>query len=359
MGVTGESSYDSGSGTFNISASGTQIGGMSDSFHFTASDASGAFDVTVKITSFSAPGSDARAGLMVRDGTVANAPFVGAFVTPTGAINIVRRTALGTFAMGSSGQTVSFPVHLRLSRSGNVVRASYSRDGATWAALGSTELNLPSLVKVGLAANAKSTTDVAVLRADCPVVSAGTGGATLNGLTIHDVGTSNFGATASVAGNVHSVGAGGYILPGTTREALGYLARRTTDPAAISTYVQAPRAGSRPARAGLMFRDGLGDGGAMASLAVDAAGRVVFEHRAAPGAFTITRAFAETGRYLLLDRQGATVTAMVSSDGKTWRTLGSATVDLGEGPYAGLYAISASPTTAVHADFDGFDVVTQ
>ena len=356
--MAGTSTYDAGTQMFSISGAGTEIGGVNDAFHFAASDTAGDFEVSTRLTSFSAANADARAGLMIRASASADSAFVGVFVTPGGTLHLLRRTSTGSYAIGSAGQTLAFPIHLKMSRQGSVTRTSYSADGTTWASLASVEISLPASVKVGLAANSKSSATVAQLRAECPVLTAGQSGVVLNGFTLFDVGNSAHGATASVSGDTYHVSGAGYVFSGTAREGLAFLARKQSGSAAASTYVAPALPGTPPARAGVMVRETLAETSVMASVSVDGSGRVIFEYRPSDGAFAVTRTFSDGGRHLLLDRRGSAVTAMVSSDGSTWRTLATASVGFGGSPYVGLYAISRSPSARVTAEFDGLDVVT-
>jgi hypothetical protein len=199
---------------------------------------------------------------------------------------------------------------------------------------------------------------VAVLNAECPTVTSSAALPTVSGLQLYDIGASNYAGSTSSSGNVLTLTGCGYVVPASTREGLAYLARKNFTQGAISTRVLSARPGVLPARAGVMMRDSTLDSARFASLAIDANGRVVFEYRASPNSFAVTKSFADSGRYLLLDRKGSTVTAMVSENGTNWRILATASIGLKQEPYVGLFVISSTTDAAATADFDGFDVVS-
>lgn len=356
VGVAGKTTFDAAANLYSLSGAGTEMGGWRDSHHFASCDVSGDFEVTTRIAGFTASNGEARAGLLLREGMANNARFVGVLVSPSGAVSIARRLQSGTFALSSPGQKLAFPIHLKVARIGSVVRAAYSGDGLRWLPLGAADLALPASVKVGLGVMSKSSSALAVVRATEPAFQPAVPPDRLGGLEVHDVGASVSQAQAGLSGTRHSLTGTG-LLPASGRDAAAYLARRTAGVAAVSTRILPVRPGVPPARSGVMFRETLVDHSRMASLAVDASGRVVFEYRTSANGSVASRAFVESGRYLLLDRKENTVTAMVSNDGLTWRTLATAAVTLGSAPYAGLFVVSSDRTTPVTSDFDGVDIV--
>ena len=356
VGVIGKTVFDAAANLYSLSGAGTDMGGWRDSHHFASCDVSGDFEVKTRIAGFTAGNGEARAGLLLREGLSNNARFVGVLVSPSGAVSIARRLQGGTFALSSPGQKLAFPIHLKLARIGSVVHAAYSADGLRWLPLGAADLTLPASVKVGLGVMSKSTSSLAVVRASEPAFQPAVPPDRLGGLEVHDVGASVSEALAGLSGTRHALTGTG-LLPASGRDAAAYLARRTAGVAAVSTRILPARPGVPPARSGVMFRETLVDHSRMASLAVDATGRVVFEYRTSANGSVVNKPFVESGRYLLLDRRESAVTAMVSSDGITWRTLATVTVALGSSPYAGLFVISSERTTAMTADFDGADII--
>ncbi|PTY05427.1 hypothetical protein DB347_13680, partial [Opitutaceae bacterium EW11] len=357
VGVAGNTNYEATSGVFSISGAGSDIGGTVDAFQFAAAPVSGDTQSTVKIESFAVANSTARAGLMLRESTTANGIFAGVLVSGSGSVQFVRRTITGGAALVTAGKTLPFPIYLRLNRVGSIFTAWYSSNGSTWATLGSVEFSMASSARMGLAVSSKSISQLGVIRASAPSLDAGSS-TTLSGLTVFDIGASNANASASASGNQISLTGCGDFVPGAARESLALLGKKNAVNLAIATQVLPFRAGTLPSRAGLTIRESLSDNARMASLCIDSQGRVVFEYRTSPGGFAVTTTFNETARHLLLDRVGKVITAMVSDDGNTWRTIATTSIRYSQATYIGLVTASSQASTPVTADFDGFEVVT-
>ena len=357
----GNTAYDASTQTFSVSGAGSSLTTNWDSFQFVSVSFSGNTTVTTQVSSFAASASGAKAGLMFRDPTSsnsnANAPFAAAVVSQNGTVQMLYRSVIGGATVTVSGQTVSVPVFLKLTRIGTVVIGSYSSDNVNWSTLGSANMSLPDSSKVGLAVTSGNTSVLATLRATTPALNSGASNS-LGDLQVYDVGASaiSANATGSEASTLSVTGIG-YVLAGTGHEGLALVGKTNAD-CAISTNVLPARAGTPPARAGLTFRESLADNARQVTLALDATGHVVFEYRTSPGAFAVSKNLSTvSARHLLLDKKGSTVTAMVSSDGNTWTTVGTVSVSFSVTPYVGLEAISSSSISPVTVDFDGFDIV--
>lgn len=357
IGTSGNTAYDAATKTFSVSGAGSDIGLNWDSFQFAWAPATGDLTFATKILALSAPNTVTRAGLMLRENGEANSAFVGVFITGGGSAQMVSRPVLGQNATVTAGSAVTLPVYVKLRRANNIITAFYSNDGLQWSALGSTEVGWAATVRAGVAVSSKDRAQVATLRAEAPTLSSAVDVSTVSGLQLYDVGATNVAATASVDGSGKiALSGSGYMLPGTAREGLALLAKHNGAACAISTQVLPPRA-SAPLRSGVVMRETLADNGRFASLTLDDLGRVVFEYRTSPGNFAVSKTFGETTRHLLLDRNGSTITAMVSDDGLTWRSIAAIGLSFPTDPLVGLETVSVSPVTAVTADFDGFEVV--
>lgn len=112
------------------------------------------------------------------------------------------------------------------------------------------------------------------------------------------------------------------------------------------------------AKAGVMIRDELLRGAKYASALVTAEKGLYFQHRIAAGA-TTTQIASGSGNaplWLKLARKGQTFTAFASTDGSTWRTMGSETVYLNRMVYVGLAVTSRSTRVLTTASFTGVRV---
>lgn len=139
-------------------AGGAGLTGSSDRFHFASSTLTGDGSIVVRVSSLQNTGTGARAGLMVRDSTAANARYAGVFVTPTGGVVFQRRTTTGGTTSTSTVKSVAAPVWLRLARTGSTFQAFYSKSTSTtppttWTRVGtSTTVTIASAARVELAA---------------------------------------------------------------------------------------------------------------------------------------------------------------------------------------------------------------
>ncbi len=98
IGVTqqaGSEQYAAGSGVYTVSGSGGDIWGSTDSFHFDALSLSGDGSIVAQVTSVQDTSPAAKAGIMFRDSTAANAMMAMLAVTPGAGLLFETRTGTG------------------------------------------------------------------------------------------------------------------------------------------------------------------------------------------------------------------------------------------------------------------------
>jgi hypothetical protein len=112
------------------------------------------------------------------------------------------------------------------------------------------------------------------------------------------------------------------------------------------------------AKAGLMFRDGIGAGDSFAGLFVTSSNGIRFQYR--DGAGTNAGEVASTGGaagvWLKLSRSGNTFTAYWSSNGSSWNTIGSRAISISTNAKAGLAALSHNFLTTGGAQFSNVSI---
>jgi glucose/arabinose dehydrogenase len=146
--------FNLSSGTFTVDGSGVDIWGTADEFRFAYVDVTGDVTISARVKSLENTNGFAKAGVMLRDGTAANAANAYMFLTPTAAngYRFQRRTAAGGTTVRDFAGSSSTPSWVRLERAGNVFRAYYSPDGNSWTNVGGdVSFNMPATLKVGLA----------------------------------------------------------------------------------------------------------------------------------------------------------------------------------------------------------------
>jgi len=138
----------------DITASGGDLGGTNDQFHFSYEARRGDFDVKVRVQQLDFADAWTVAGLMAREDLGTNSRYAAIFSTPSIAGTFFEsRTNLGAAAQRSGNFPVNYPATwLRLQRVGGTRFNGYaSLDGQTWTQLGSVILALPSSIYLGFA----------------------------------------------------------------------------------------------------------------------------------------------------------------------------------------------------------------
>jgi hypothetical protein len=149
-GATGD--VDVANGRYSVTGSGADIWNSSDGFHFVHSGLTGDGEIIAYVESLENTEENAKAGVMFRDGTAANAKYVALHQLPNNEVVFQWRDATGGSATGTSHHGGTSNVKwLRLQRAGNTFTASYSIDGTTWTEIGKHTTSLSSTARVGLA----------------------------------------------------------------------------------------------------------------------------------------------------------------------------------------------------------------
>lgn len=156
VGLAGSATYSSG--TFSVTGAGADIWGTTDAFQFVRQGSAGDGQIVARMTGEQNTNYYAKAGIMYRVSTAANAAFVMLDVMPGGGVEFMARSSAGGAVAYLAGTTRPAPAWLRLVRSGSTVTASVSADGATWTTVGSTSITLGTTASVGLVVTSHDTT---------------------------------------------------------------------------------------------------------------------------------------------------------------------------------------------------------
>src|SRR5438876_4150381 len=144
------------SGTFTVTASGTDIWSTSDQFHFVYQQMSGDGEVIARVDSLGPTNSWAKAGVMFRSSLSANAATVLAALTANPSVHFQHRPASGQYSVQDGSAAVSGPRWVRLVRAGDTITAYQGIDGSTWTKINSITLSLGSSIYVGVAVTSHS-----------------------------------------------------------------------------------------------------------------------------------------------------------------------------------------------------------
>jgi glucose/arabinose dehydrogenase/regulation of enolase protein 1 (concanavalin A-like superfamily) len=157
VGAVGLAGSTAGSaGTFTVRAAGADIYATSDSFHYYHRELNGDGEIRVRVASLGNTHEWAKAGVMIRETTAADARVVFAGVTPAHGLELIRRADPGGNTTAVAG-TGSAPRWIRLVRQGNLFTGYASSDGVTWTSFGTATVSMAASVRIGLAVTSHDT----------------------------------------------------------------------------------------------------------------------------------------------------------------------------------------------------------
>ncbi len=154
-------------GNWELNASGLGAAASGDAWRMEGTAVSGDFRAVARVQGFTAVGSLARMGIMVREGAGVGAREVVLAVTPSGGVvSGVRSSSGGGYveaAVSGADGSLAFPnAWLMLERIGDTVRLSVSTDGKSYRPVASsTLLSLAASVQAGLVEWSGSSSDSA------------------------------------------------------------------------------------------------------------------------------------------------------------------------------------------------------
>ena len=357
VGLAGGSSFDGV--TYTVSASGSDIWGVNDEFHFVQRAASGPFDVAVRVTSVEAVHEWTKAGLMIRESLSPQSRHAFIFATPSAApgVSFQRRDATGGATVHTSGPAIAAPVWLRLRREGDVVSA-YARgsDNEAWAFVGTQTISgLSNSVYVGLALTSHVSGTRATARFD---------GLVLNPIvavlpeawTSKDIGAVGAVGQAGYESGTFTISATGADI-WYTADAFHFVYQRFAGDFDVRARVAALAGPHEWAKAGLMMRTSEAAGASHHFLLASMQHGVAYQYRPVLDGPTyhIPVADGSAPAWFRIQRtSGTTVQLSYSPDGIAWTAVGS-TSAAGE-LLVGLAVTSHDATQPATAAVDSVDV---
>jgi hypothetical protein len=157
VGATGTATY--ANSTFTIEGSGADVNGTADEFRYVHQASSGNCTIVARVTSIENTNAGAKAGLMIRESTAANAPYIFVYVTPSNGISVTwRSTAGGVTSTAYASASGTAPKYLRVVRSNNSFATHRSDNGSFWNEVGGTSktINMSSTATIGMAVTSLS-----------------------------------------------------------------------------------------------------------------------------------------------------------------------------------------------------------
>jgi hypothetical protein len=160
VGLPGNASY--GGGIYTVQASGDDVFGGADAFHYFFRPLSGDGEIIAHVLSVQNTDPFAKAGVMIRESLAADARNAFLLITPNpdNGVRFQRRLEPGGDTTRNFDVGFTAPYWLRLVRDGNIFTAYRSADGVSWVSLGSVTITMANDVYVGLALTAHNNSAV-------------------------------------------------------------------------------------------------------------------------------------------------------------------------------------------------------
>ncbi|MHC4704143.1 MAG: LamG domain-containing protein, partial [Planctomycetota bacterium] len=148
-------------GTYTMTASGADIWGTSDEFHFAYKQLNGVGTIIAKVESVTNTHNWAKAGVMIRETLAPGSPHAFVCVTPAEGVAFQRRVNADGTSSGDTEAGITAPHWVKLERdvAGNFT-ASRSTNGSTWVPVGAAipeRILMNPSVYIGLAVTSHNT----------------------------------------------------------------------------------------------------------------------------------------------------------------------------------------------------------
>ena len=166
VGVAGSAAYDEGTGAIAVQASGADIWGRDDSFHYVYRPWTGDGEIVARVSAFAAAHSSAKAGVMVRESLTKSSKHALMAVTPASGLVFQRRAGTGGDSVNTNGAKVAAPYWVKLVREDRIISGYSSADGVEWKPVGQQELPMNGTVYVGLAVSSRNNSQLATATFD-------------------------------------------------------------------------------------------------------------------------------------------------------------------------------------------------
>ena len=149
VGVSGSASQTNG--VWTVQGSGMDIWGTEDGGHFLAAPLAGDGFLQARFLSQGNTDPWAKVGLMIRNSRDRNSAHAFLAITPANGLALQHRPTAGDVSFHTNVGSSTFPLWLRLERSGTNIVARRSSNGTNWVTLGSVNPLLNSNCLIGVA----------------------------------------------------------------------------------------------------------------------------------------------------------------------------------------------------------------
>jgi phosphatidylserine/phosphatidylglycerophosphate/cardiolipin synthase-like enzyme/regulation of enolase protein 1 (concanavalin A-like superfamily) len=344
--------------TFTVTGAGDDVWGTADAFHFVYQTLDGDGTIVARVASVQNTAAWAKAGVMIRSSLSAGSAQAFMLVSAGKGVAFQRRLSNGATSLSTAGSASTAPRWVKLTRSGDTIRAYESSNGTSWTQVGSNTFSMPGSVLIGLAVSShvSGVTCTTTFDGVSVTASAPPPPPLPSGWDDADVGAVGGPGKASFAGSTFSVTGQGADIWGTA-DAFNYAYRTVVGDTTIIARVATVQNVNAWTKAGVMIRESLSPGAAHAYALVSASKGVAFQRRPTTGGVTVSTAgtLSAVPRWVKLTRVGNVFRAYESSDGSTWSLVGTETISMNASVLVGL-AVTSHSTSPATATFDGVAV---
>jgi regulation of enolase protein 1 (concanavalin A-like superfamily) len=239
VGVPGSAQYADGS--FTVSASGADVWGNADAFHFVYQPWTGDGSVVSRVASVTNANSWSKAGVMFRESLTPGSAHAFILVSVAKGVAYQRRDTTGGASVSTTGSMSAPPRWVRLDRSGNTFSAYESADGIAWKLVGTDTIPMAQQIYVGIAVTSHDNTRTTTATAAVQTINTTAFAVTVPAAPAGQVGAA-YQLAATASGQVGTVAwsiASGALPPGLSINAsTGVIAGTPTAPGTFTALVQ-------------------------------------------------------------------------------------------------------------------------
>jgi uncharacterized SAM-binding protein YcdF (DUF218 family) len=332
-----------------------------DSSHFVSTELAGDARISGGVEAFAPDGVEVEGGLRIG---VTDAAFASLSYSSTGKLIVRSRSSAGDELLQSEFDWLTVPGHLRMDLRGGTVRCFVSEEGDLWRLIAEREIDALSAPRAGFFVSTPIPDEVAVGRlADLQIslpderafqrsYRVGDFGGLVSFSDVLDSEIDDSLAIATLGGSLD------WPLEDGT---LAYI--ETAGGFELSARLVDLREGTGGSSAGLMYRDGLGDGSPFYAIYQLSSGALGFAWREErDGAVTTSASSSESRpRFLKLALQDSILEVSHSGDGQSWVAVED--LDLSSAapfahPLSGIFASGFDSPVTIEALFDSVSFAT-
>jgi regulation of enolase protein 1 (concanavalin A-like superfamily) len=165
-----------------MSAAGADIWDMADEFRYVYKRLNGDGSITARVDSLARRDGWTKAGVMIRESLDAGAAHASIDITPDNGVSFQYRSSTANTSADVTQAGVTVPCWLRITRTGNKMKAEHSADGKTWSSVGtdaaasSKDIAMTGTVYIGLCLTSHNPSEISTVEFSNIVTAGGVTG---------------------------------------------------------------------------------------------------------------------------------------------------------------------------------------